>query len=236
MAIQTEDELKEYIKRQLGYPSVNVEVTDDQLSDVIGRSIKEFSEFAYDGELVETVSININGAGTYVLPSNIMSIAKVSQGNNSIGDFDAKFGTGFVPDYWTDTMNAGMLVNGLVAISNTRATLNKFFGDDLYYDFNQSKSTLRIFEDYSGLALIEYTKEYIPDAVDKIYNQSWVQDMSVAQARLIQARVTGKFDQSIVGGATINHGDMRAEAEAEIEYLKEKLISTYAGPAGIWIA
>ena len=72
--IRTNDDLVDYIKRQLGYPSVEVELTSDQIQDCIDYSIKEFSSFAWDGELEESVILTVDGRGTYQLPDFITNI------------------------------------------------------------------------------------------------------------------------------------------------------------------
>jgi hypothetical protein len=59
--------------------------------------------------------------------------------------------------------------------------------------------------------------------------------MVTAQARLIQSTVTGKYSQTLVGGATINYSEMRALAQEEIQILKEELQTQYAGPAPIFV-
>jgi len=242
MKIKTRESLYEYILRQLGSDYINVEVSEDSLDDLVSDTIKEFSEFAFDGELEETVIVDVDGSGVYTLPSDIQTVIKVSQGNNSgsLTNFGANFGNGFVPDIWSEqyfshTNGITGLVNTVIGISNTRAELDKFFGNDLAYDFNSHRKILRLFEPYTGKLLIHYTKEYIPEDIDYIYDATWVKRMCTAQARLIQSTVTGKYSQTLVGGGTINYSDMRSLAEQEIEQLREDLREKYTGPAPILV-
>ena len=75
--IRTYDDLSDYIFRQLGAPSVEVELTDDQIRDCIEYSIKEYSSFAWDGELKEVAILKINGKGTYQLPDFVTNLIEV---------------------------------------------------------------------------------------------------------------------------------------------------------------
>ena len=242
MAIITKDTLKEYILRQLGAPLINVELIEDHLDDVIDNTITEFSSFAYDGELDETVILDVNGAGTYQLPSTIQSVQKVSQGVSAGGltNFGGNFGSGYVPDIWSEqyfTASDGItgIINSIIGVSTTQSMLDAYMGDDIAYDFNAHRKILRVFEPYSGPLLVYYTGEYIPQSTDYIYDNTWVKKMSVAQARLLQSTITGKFDQALIGGGRINYADMRALAQEEIAQLKEDLQLQYAGPAPILI-
>ena len=240
--ITNREALKEYILRQLGAPLVNVELHDDHLEDIISATIKEFSEFAYDGELEEVALLNVDGSGLYNLPFHIQSIIKVSKGGASgLTNFSSNYGSGFVPDVWssmwTNNLNGaiGSITNAIITVSSMRSQMEKFMGDDMNYDFNSHRKTLRLFEDHTGPLLVWYTHEYIPEAEDYIYDQNWVKKMCTAQARMVQSTITGKYDQALVGGARINYQDMRARAEQEILELKEDLQLQYAGTAPILI-
>lgn len=240
MAINTHDLLQEYILRQLGAPSVSVELTEDQIADCINTSIQQFTEFAYDGELEETVVIEVDGSGSYKLPDSIQTIIKVARGGSgSLTNFAGAYGPSLVPDIWSNQYHTGGttgIINSIIGISTTTAMLDKFFGDDMSFDFSSHKKRLRLFQSYTGPLMIHYTASYTPDAVDYIYDQQWVKKMAVALARLQQSTVVGKYDQALVGGARINYNDMRSLAQEEITLLKEELQSQFAGPAPVMVS
>jgi hypothetical protein len=233
--IKTNDDLIDYIMRQLGYPSVEVELTPDQLQDCIDYSIKEFSSFAWDGELEESVVLTVDGRGIYQLPDFITSIIDF----RSIQGFQ-NYGQNYIPDRWSEEFfrafeSNSTGIDAVISISNTFTMYEKYMQKEINYFFNAYKGTVQIMEEFSGNVVIHYTYEYRPDKKDKIYDHQWVKDMSVAKARYLQSTVTGKYSQALVGGATINYDDMRSKAETEIEDLKEQLFNKYGGPAPILI-
>ena len=57
MALTSNEQLKEYILRQLGAPLVQVEVSDEQMNDIINTTIQEYSNFALEGELTKYLKI-----------------------------------------------------------------------------------------------------------------------------------------------------------------------------------
>lgn len=234
--IKNNDDLVDYIKRKLGYPTVRVELTSEQIQDCIDYSIKEFSSFALDGELQEVAIITVDGTGSYDLPHFITSIKDV----RSISNY-SNYGSNYVPDRWSELYNnmfsnSAIGITAIVTISSELSIFQKYMTREVNYSFNAYKAKLRLFENYSGNLLVNYTYEYIPDKVDKIFNHQWVKDMSVAQARMEQSTITGKYNTPLIGGSTINYDNMRSLAESEIESLKDQLFSKYGGPAPILIA
>jgi hypothetical protein len=235
--ISTRAELISYIKSQLGAPTINIEVTDEQMSEIIDDAIQKFTEYAY-GTLEETVIIQINGAGQYDMPEQMTNIIKLSKGNTSnLSNFGANFGSGYVPDLWSNQFFSGNLtgdiIPGIISISSTKAALDKFFGDDIVYNYNPYKNKMYVLENYIGHAVLHYQYEYSPDEVDGIFNHEWIKAYSIAKVKFLWGSVTGKYDQSLVGGARINYSDLKSEAQTEIEYLNEQLLTKWSDPAPV---
>ena len=237
MSIRTNDDLHDYILRQLGAPLVEVELSPDHIQDAIDYSIKEYSSFAYDGELKESVIIQVDGRGEYPLPEFITSIIALK----SIQGFQ-HYGQNYIPDRWSEEFfrafeSNSTGIDAVISISNTFTMYEKYMQKEVNYFFNSHRGMLQIMEkDFKGNVLIHYTMEYIPNKVDKIFSHQWVKDMAVEQSRFLQSTVTGKYSQTLIGGATINYADMQSKAESRIAELREELFTKYAGPAPVDIA
>ncbi len=237
--ITTKAGLRDYIRSQLGAPSIQIEVTDAQMDQIIDDTVQKFTEHAF-GTLEETVLIQLSGIGDYPLPDTITNIIKLSSGSSSdISNFSANFG-GYVPDIWSEQYFSGSLtgdiVKTIIGISNTRAIMEKFFGNDMAFNFNHHRKVLQLHEDYSGAALLHYEYEYIADDNnDLIFNHEWVKAYSIARVKILWGTVTGKYDQALVGGARINYGDMKSEADQELQILDEQLLTRWQDPAPVLI-
>ncbi len=233
--IRTKDDLVDYILRQLGAPTVEVELTPEQLEDAIDYTIQEFSSFAWDGEIQEVAIITVDGRGEYLLPEFVTSIIEVK----SIQGFQ-NYGQNYIPDRWSEEFfrafeSNSTGIDAIISISNTFTMYEKYMMKQINFEFNAFKRRLKILEEFRGNILVHYTLEYIPEKIDKIFNHQWVKDMSVARARLMQSTVVGKYSSPLIGGSTINYDNMRSLAQEEIADLKEQLFSKYAGPAPIMI-
>lgn len=237
MKIDTKLKLEAYIRSMLGSPQINVEVSDAQLSQIIDDVIQTFTEYAY-GELEGTLCVHINGKGEYKVPSNITNIKKLSRGNvSNLANFSANYGTNYVPDLWsqqffTNSM-LGTIMGNLIQISNTRAEIDKFFGDDIYFNWNPYKKVLQVFDNFVGDALLNFYYEYIPDEVDLIYDHEWIKKASIAKTKILWGTITGKYSGNLVGGATINYSDMKSEGNSEWDKCMEELQNKWCDPGPI---
>lgn len=240
--MKTKRELIKYTRTMLGEPSIQVEVTDDQMSYIIDDAIQKFTEYAY-GHLEESVIIELNGAGEYALPELITNVIKLSKGSNNSFNFSGKYGDGMVPDMWseqyfsTSVGNSGIgnIIENVIPIVNTQAMYSKYFGDDVNCNFNPYKKVLQVLENYTGNALLHYQYEYKAGEFDNIYDHEWIKGYVKARTKEMWGTVTGKYDQALVGGARINYDRLISEAQQEIERLHEELLNKWGDPAPIMI-
>lgn len=238
--ITTKVQLIDFIKTTLGQPIVKVHVTDAQISQIIDNAVQKFTEYSY-GTLEESILVQLNGRGEYPMPDTMTNLLKLSKGATSnMTNFSANFGAGYVPNLWSEQFFSGSLtgdiIPAIIGISTTKAMLDKFFGDDIVFNFNPHKKVLQVLENYAGPAVLHYQYEYLADeSNDLIYNHEWIKDYVVAKTRYQWGNNTGVMDQTLVGGARINYADMKSEATAEIERLDGELLSKWGDPCPILI-
>jgi len=228
--------LTKYILSQLGSPTINIEVTSKQISEIIDMTVQKFTEYAY-GELEDTVIVQIDGAKEYPMPDTMTNVIKITTGSaNSFSNY----GDGYVPDMWSDQFFSsgltGGTIQGVISISSTTAILDKYVGKEINHSFNHLSKNLRVLENFKGNALIHFNYEYIANEQnDFVYNHEWIKRYAMAKTKFLWGSVTGKFSQTLIGGASINYSDMKSEAIDEIDKLDEELLSKYADPCPIMI-
>lgn len=230
----TLDELIQYVKEELGWPQLQVELTNEQLTHCIEKSIQMFTNVAYDGELTKYIKFDCQGKGNYFVDPQIEEITQLCQSGIFVGS-DLN---GFVDQNLANYIfsSSGVALSYLVTLSSTRSLVDKYFGNRVNFEFNSHKGILTIFQNWKGPLLIEAKCKYIPDEHDKIYDQEWVKAMSVAQARLLQSTILGKYSAPLINGAQINYQDMRSLAQEEIQKLTEELSNKWTEPAVFLIA
>lgn len=240
MRLRSKQDLINYIMSTLGAPLIRVDVTEHQVSQIIDSAVQKFSEYAY-GHLEETVVFEIKGIGHYPMPDTITNVIKLSTGSmNNLTNFGANFGSGYVPNLWSEQFFSssvtGDIIPNIIGISTATAMLDKFFGDDIYHNFNPYSKDLHVLQNYHGPAVMHYKYEYLANEDnDLIYNHEWIKDYTVAKVRYQWGNNTGKVDATLVSAARINYADMKNEATAEIERLNSELLTKWSDPAPLLI-
>lgn len=239
--IKSKAELIANIKSQLGAPTIKIEVTDPQIGEIIDAAVTKFTEYAY-GTLEGTVIIQLDGAKDYPMPDAMTNLIKLSKGSTSnLTNFGSNFGAGYVPDIWSAQYFSGSLTGDIIptiiSLSSTKAVLDKYFGDDIHYNYNPWRNVLQVLENYKGAAVLHYQYEYIPNELnDRIYDHEWIREYCRARVKELWSTVTGKYDQSLIGGSRVNYDKMASEAERDIERLHEALLTKWSDPAPIDVA
>lgn len=239
--IHTKTDLIKYIRGMLGEPLINVELTDTQISEVIDQTVQKFTDFSYDGYLEDTILCEINGKKDYPLPPQITNILKVSKGGSSnITNFYNNYGPNLVPDIWSNYFFSnnltGSIVSAICQISSVQSILEKYYGDDINYNFNPSKKVLQVLDEYTGPAIIHYQYQYIPnDDNDYIFDHQWVKEYALAKSKFLWGSVVGKYSGTLVGGTQINYADLKSEAQQDIDRLNEELLTRWSDPAPVLV-
>jgi len=236
--LNTKTALTKYIKSQLGSPQINIEVSSTQISEIIDNTVQLFTEYSY-GTLEGTVVIQLNGIGDYPMPNTMTNMVKLSKGSN-LTNFASNFGAGYVPNIWTESVTGsltGNIIPSIIAISSTSALLEKYFGDDIVYNFNHLSKNLQVLEAFSGPAVLHYQYEYLANEQnDYVYDHPWIKAYCISKTKFLWGTITGKYSQNLIGGSTINYDAMKNEAQSEIDILDEQLINKYSDPCPIDIA
>lgn len=237
--IDTRDKLIQYIKRQLGAPLINVEVTDDMINDNIDYAIDKYCTFAYDGYEREVFGFDtVPEVFEYKLDYKIRDIITIKGAsyagttmiqipNNEMVVYNNMFSVFTSPD----TSGVSSFVINLA----NKSLIDTIFDKDVNYTFNPNSKRLKFFETPLPKYLIYCSIDYIPEDVDRIYNNEWIKKMSISKTKMSWGTVTGKFDQSLVSGARINYADMKSEATEEIQKLDEELMSRYLEPGSLYV-
>lgn len=241
--VRSKTALIEYVKTQLGWPTISVEVTDTQIGNIIDDAVQKFTEYAY-GTLEDVVVLQISGSGEYQMPDTMTNLVKLSKGGGSnVLNFNVNFGAGLVPNMWSEQFFSaggsiiGNIITNIISISGNKAVLEKYFGDDINCNFNHLNKKLRVLEDFEGPVALHYQYEYLANEDDDlVYNHEWIKAYCTSKTKFLWGTVTGKYDQALVGGSRINYGDMKNEAQTEIDYLNEQLLTKWSDPAPIDVA
>ena len=241
--INTEDGLNQYIRRRLGEPLINIDITDYKISDRIDETIQKYSEFALSGTELNVLRLNITpGIYQYQLDDRVLAIYNMRTSSTGFGN-----GLGFSLPGNLVVTNSELIYFGLggsgtgfdttnfQAVLSNMATLSHYYTLEPNFQYNAVTKTLTFFEDVSIYphVIFEAQLRYDPKPIDNVFDQVWIKRYAIALCKLQWGENIGKFDANILNGAKVNYDRIIKEAQEEIEKLDEELKKTWSRSFGI---
>lgn len=238
--INSVESLTDYIRRQLGEPTIRVEVTDEQIEDCIFTAIDEFCEYGFQGlEDVKVLVDIIDNQQTFILDDRIKAITNIRALSNISNLLQLPGGltlanSNFALSFLTNLNDVD--ITGVSVQLSRLSMIQSIFDVPVNFTFNEYTKELTILEAHKGKQLLlEMSLQYQPKEEDLIYNQTWIKKNSVSRVKLLWGSVTGKYSQNLVSGAQINYDRIISEAQQELQEQKEELLETYREPLGIYV-
>lgn len=242
----TKQELTDYCLRRLGYPVIDINVDEDQLSDRVDDALQKYYNFHFDGVedtyLAKKLSQQDIDNKYLTLPDNIIGVRNILSLTTSV-------------------VNSSSSVNFNMFDLNYQLRLNEF------YDFTSSsytyyvmarqhielinllligekpirfnKKTNKLYVDLrwgSAVTVNDYIVIQCQQIIEaefyaKVYNDSWLKEYTTALFKEQWGMNVSKYSNySLPGGIQINGERILAEAQAEKLRLEEQLRDTYEEP------
>lgn len=216
--------IKLWIKRKLGYPVVNIELTDDQLEDSIDEALDEVAPWVVQPEYITVPFSNRVDLKEYSV-AYVINVFSAESRTNQSGVVN-----GGVVDIFSANQNFGsasyrdaLYVNLEQAIlERTRSTMKgdisfKWIKPNLYVDMGS---------EISSSITIEYspTIKDVKDLTDELYF-NFIKKFALCFARETLSDIRGKFrtSNSVV---ELDAEEQSSKSSAELERLREELKST----------
>jgi hypothetical protein len=241
--ITTLTEMKDYVLTQLGFPVLNIEVSDSQLEQAIIDSCQDFSRYNYDEGSYRDYFIFQATAGVMDYPvSSVRDFTTSATLDNVqyIWDFSVSFGldginTLFSPTHillYDQYVNQGGYPGGPGTMGGTGLMLtnyatamvylemiNEMFGKMYSVDYIPGRDIIRITPtpatDLVGV-LILWRSQYMQN----IYNNPLVKKLAVARAGIRWIRNISKFTGTMPDGLAVNESRLTEYKEEEEKWLE----------------
>lgn len=240
--LTTRTQLTEYTLRQLGAPSIQVELTPEQISDNIDKAVEKFAYYAMDGQEEKIIIVELtHGVFDYKLPIDVTAVLSLRTSSNFSSLYRLPGGYVFANQpmglQLLDSMTSVDITNMSMYLSKMSA-LESLFDIPLNYIYNEMTGTLRFFEQpRENKAMLKVALDYTPDeAQDKIFGHEWIKEYVEALCKITWGQVVGKYTSTLVNGSEINFDRILSEGYEEKEKLEEKLLTDYMEPLGIYVS
>jgi len=239
------EEFKQYCLRTLGAPIIRINVHDDQIEDRIDDALYYYIEHHFDGTekvyLKHTITTEDIQRRYIELPDYVLSVNGVVDGGAIFNNKDALFNPVykfFLNEVWD--LSSTSLIDYDMAMRNVnlfRQVLDK----GMAVRFNRHKHRLELDIDWTEVwagkpIMIECNRALDPEEFWDIYRDRWLREYATALIKLQWGQNMSKFENvQLPGGITMNGKEMKEEAKAEVEALRQEMRDSYEGLLGIYV-
>lgn len=235
--IQSRQELAEYCLRQLGHPVIQINVSEEQVSDRIDDALQKYYEFHGDGSqraYLKHQLTDVDVANGYIpLPDNIMSVVEVL----NLGFYGAMNMNNLSHVAYITDIVSGLSKDGLsnyVQSLSYMKTIENILSPDKSIRFIKHGDRLR-FDGNTGKAgdaivikcYLANTVEELPDT----FNDYWLKRYATALVKKQWANNLIKYNGfQLPSGITIDGSTILSEANSDIESLETELRDVWEDP------
>lgn len=243
--ITTLTEMKNYVLVKLGYPVINIEISDDQLETEIEDTIMDVQRYLYDEGTYRDYFLLQTSAGVQDYPVSAVrdySTSATLDNVQHVWDFSVSFGadginTLFSPSHillYNQYVNQGNYPGGPNAggcgliLSNFQTAMqyldmiNEMFGKMYTVDYIPGQDILRI-TPTPDQAVIGVLTLWRAEAAQNLYNHPIVKKIAVARAGQRWCRNLLKYGGSLPDGLTINVDGYLSDYKEQEEKWMERL-------------
>ena len=238
MAVNSRQKLIDYCMRSLGAPVVKINVDIEQVYDRVEEALEYFREYHYDG--IEKVYLkhqitqdNIDTQSILVSDSLIYGVNRIIHiGNSSTTDWTSIGYQLRIDDIYS--LLGADLINYTLAQQHYSLLQDILVG---HKQFRYNRITDTIHLDFSlkdnykvgDYILVDCYRVLDPATTSKLWGNQWLKHYTTALIKMQWATNLKKFNGlSLPGGVNIDGDSLYAEADKEIDELKEELLNKSA--------
>lgn len=228
------EKIKKTVMAMLGYPSVDLEIEDEQMEVAIDNAVSNYRAWSSASKEEAFLHLKLlQSQSVYTLPNDVEIVRKVlRRGNgvasagNTIDPFSLSYSNTYLLSAVRGSGGGGLLTYELY--HDFDKTVGRMFGREITFTYNPVTHKLLLERDIRGdedilLHVYQNRPEIILFEMQSVY--PWLRDWVLAECMEMIGRARGKF-AAVVGpqGTITMDGDtMRNEAATLKEQLKTRL-------------
>lgn len=240
--ITTLEDFNNYVKRQLGFGVITVEISDEQLTDIFYDSLDLLQRYTYS-EFIHKDYLEIDlikGQTDYVLDESIVDVVDlmVSVSNNGVNKLFTPMNGMVTPDdifAMTSSRSCGgmNLSNYSIAMQKLTEFENMFSNSKMTLDYLENQQTLRVIPtpamDQKVMLEVYKTEDML-----KTFNHQLIKQLAIAKSKILWGTILGKFTITLPGGGNVNGSEIKSDGQTELENTL-LLIKSEGEPVGFFV-
>lgn len=251
MAATNRQEFKEYCLRRLGFPTIEINMDDDQINDRIDDALQYFWDYHFDAlqklyyikRLDATdmanhyinldPSVTIDSQNNHVNIIGVTRVFPISDSINTANMFDLRYQLRLNELY---DFTSASYINYTLTMQHLRSLEIMFTGEvpirfqrhmhRLYCDWGWGSAVKE-----GAVVIAECYAIIKPEDYAAVWNDRWLKEYATALIKKNWGSNLKKFSGvQLPGGVTLNGQVIYDEAQNEIQKLEEEMINNYSLP------
>ena len=224
-----------HIKKRLGFPAVNIEVTNEQIDILINDALEKFIEVHYDGLDEGYLFLNTEAdVKSYTIANTIHSVLDVIGMNKNFSLGEPLLVT---PYTYTDISSTSRDVVDLTLFRQSYSMYQDEMTETIRFEFNSTTHIFSLLEAPISPKTIALRVHASPEDLELLYENTWIQKYSTALIKYQWGQNLSKYAGGLLpGGVSLNYDLIMTEGKEAIEKLEEELYERYQEPPDFAIA
>lgn len=237
---------KDFIKRKLGYPLLDINISEDQLDDRVDEALSFYRDYHNDGtekvylKHVVTAEDKVNG---YIPISDLVSFVVqvfpiISDKNSSEQLFNLQYQIAQSDLFTVSGMNMLPLVVAMTQLQN----LQFFLGNYPTINYNRHTDKLYLIMDWKNKVqvgdtiIVECYRVLDPLEYPNVWKDMWLKKYATALTKEQWGQNLIKFNGvQMAGGITLNGQKIFDEGKKDREDLEKEMINGYSLPVNFFM-
>ena len=255
MVPSTREEFKERILQNLGHPILKINVTPEQIDNVIDDTLYRFFERHYmgieTGYYIVTPTAEDVQNGYMILPPDIAGVGELYRVNTDSNIYSVDFQLKMAELWGLSSVTFAGSLSYYYTVKMHLGLLTELFQPDRSYSYNYVTNKLvvyglaELFQSGEGGMILKVFKKIQPSdgtptntnsVTGNIWQVLWLIEMATAKLKLQWGNNLSKYSGvQLLGGVTLDATAIKAEAKQEIIDLDNELQTVHNLPPMGWV-
>lgn len=242
--VTQKQEVFDYVYAMLGGGMIDVELDPIHYETALTKALTRFRQRS-DNSIEESYVVLklVEDQNDYIMPPEVVEVRQVfrrSVGSRSGGGDGSSVFDPFNLAYTNTYLLAGSGMGGLLTyelFAQQQELVGRMFGSFIEFKWNSTTKKLTILQRPRGSEeVLLYVYNYRPDSqlLKDYLAKQWIKDYTLATCKYMLGEARSKFATIAgpQGGTSLNGGDLKAEAQAEMEKLEQEVSLAVPGGNG----
>lgn len=232
--ITSRKNLKSYLLNCLGYPSIDVELTDGQLDVCVNDAVQKLREYADVADERQFFIIHTEAdKATYEVPENVRAVLRVM--NQRRSGINTLFTLENVMYNSGELYFRNFSLVGYQIANQYIEMMDQIRGNEVMFKFSDPNDQITVYPTPTDAGTLMF-EVYVDVDSPELFDHPFVKKYALGKAKRIWGAVSSKYKVKLPHGGEINLERLIQEGKDEMKEAEDDLMSKYTSPPKFFMA